>query len=265
MDDNNEVWISGVVSIGIETGDIFQPCVYHISNGISTSYHLDNGDNLPELEGPVGNHLVGQLSDGMIFVVAKTSNGIEIKNFNGSSWEDFHTFNSSEVGQSYWGLWVDENNNILLGGAKDNETAQIAKFCNGNWTFYDLPEADGFPSVIYDLMVDSQSRLWVAGNVGLGSVPYVPTTCQTTSTNPPLNKEICSNLHYQQGVITLLDCDEFNFNSLEYQIYDSVGKKVKNASVSGSSFFIGELPSGLYFINLQKNKISTQTLKFIAK
>ena len=264
VDDNNDVWVSGVVSIGIETGDVFQPCVYQISNGVSTSYHFDLGDNLPELEGPVGNHLIGQLSDGKVFIVGKTGSGIEIKSFNGTSWDDLNTFNSSEVGQSYWGLWVDENDNILLGGAKDNASAQIAKYCNGDWTFYDLPEVDGFPSVIYDLMVDSQSRLWFAGNVGLGSVPYVSTSCKTTSTRSIKNQLICSSLNYKEGNITLLNCTTSELNSLQFQIYDSTGKQVKNGTISNTSFFIGQLSSGLYFAHLRKNNSITQTLKFIA-
>ena len=47
--DNNDIWISGTPSIGIETGTVTQPCVHRISNGIISSFHFENGDNLPKV------------------------------------------------------------------------------------------------------------------------------------------------------------------------------------------------------------------------
>jgi len=265
IDDDNKKWVSGIVSVGFDTGIVEQPCVYQINDNNLNAYHFEEGDNLPELEAFSGYHLMGQLSDGTIILIGRTNNGIEIKNFNGTSWDDYHTFNSPEVGQSYWGLWIDENDNILLGGAKDNETAQIAKYCNGVWTFYDLPEADGFPSVIYNLMVDSQSRLWFAGNIGLGSVPYVSTICQTTSTQSVNQTKICSRINYQQGQLTLWDCGDYDTNSLDFHIYNSVGMFIKTGKLARSTHFVGQLAAGVYFIHLQNKDQENQILRFIAK
>ena len=265
IDDNQDTWVSGTVSVGIESGIVEQPCVYYFSDIASEVFHFEEDDNLPELEAFSGQHLIGQLSDGTIILVGKTANGIEIKNFNGTSWDDFNTFNSPEVGMSYWGLWIDENDNILLGGAKDNETSQIAKFCNGDWTFYDLPEADGFPPVIFDLMVDNQSRLWFTGNVGLGSVPYTPTTCQTTHTKSLVDNKICSSVNYHNGFLTLMDCQSNNVNGVSYQLFDAAGKSIHTGSINSSSQFIGQLNSGLYFIHLKQNKSNIQTLKLFVK
>ena len=166
---------------------------------------------------------------------------------------------------SYWGIWIDENDNILLGGSKDNETAQIAKFCShtSEWTFYDLPESSGFPSVIYDLMVDSQSRLWFTGNIGLASVPYTPTTCLTSSTETTFKSELCASVSFQQGFINFHDCEKILNGNLQFDLYDSVGRLLDHREISAASIFVDDLTAGVYYVQLIDEKNLPQVIKMI--
>ncbi len=260
VDSDNTVWISGTYSIGIESGIVDQPCVFRIADGESTAFHFLDGDNLPEIYG--GYHLIDQLPDGTLFIAGKTEDAIVMKTFDGTAWQDWVSYTGPEVGTSYWDVHVDVNGNILLGGEKEDGIAQIAKYCQGEWTFYDLPEEDSFPGVIFELLVDSQSRLWIVGANGLASVPYTPTTCLTVDVEDPVETPTTKPyLSYHEGYLSVwnLPADQ----SLQaISIYDPLGQQVGNYQWSGQPLFVGKLPAGTYAAQMQMRE-QRQSVLFV--
>jgi|GEM_PF-4581086 len=256
--DDNDIWISGVYSVGIETGIITQPCVYRISNGTSSSFHVNNGDNLPELSG--GQHLIAELADGTVLIAGKTTTGLVINKFDGSGWVHYATYNGSDVGDAFWGICVDHSDNIFIAGRKNATTSQIVKLCNGEWTVYDLPEADGFPNAIFDIFVDSQSRLWIAGDKALCSLEYIASNCLTTDIQDNIQSPVCEKMWYDQGYLHLEDCPSL-ISGAQIKVYDTSGRLVVQQSVSESSVYLGRLNKGIYFVQLYAADLPVQFSK----
>lgn len=256
--DDNDIWISGVYSVGIETGIITQPCVYRISNGTSSSFHVNNGDNLPVLSG--GQHLITQLADGTVLLAGKTTDGVVLHKFDGTGWGHYATYNGSDVGDAFWGICVDHSDNIFIAGSKNATTSQILKLCNGAWTVYNLPEEDGFPRAIFDVFVDSQSRLWIAGDKALCSLPYASSYCLTTDIQDHMPAMVCQKIWYDQGYLNVENCPASNVD-FQVRIYDTSGRLLINQQELQSPLYVGILTKGIYFVQLQADGMPLQYSK----
>lgn len=247
---SNEAWFTDAPKADIHNfNNVHQPCVTQVSNWNGTAYHADNGSNLPifNVFTPFqGFHLINELSDGTLFIAGKTANGIELKTYDGSDWVDWTSYGGPEVAISYTCVWVDENDNIFLGGSKDATTSQIAKFCNSDWTFYNLPESMGFPHIIQDILIDQSSRMWIAGANGLCSLDYISVPCMITETETStiqLNVE----MYFSGEFLVITGLPE----PKSFEILNMLGQSVSNGIVNRTFGRIGDLKTGVYGVRIR--------------
>lgn len=248
---NNDIWFTNGPSADIHNFNIvIQPCAFRVSSGNGEAFHVDFGVNLPVFDLFVpfqGFHLVNEMSDGTVFIAGKTSNGIELKTFNGSDWVDWVSYGGPEVANSYTCVWVDENDNILFGGSKNATTSQIAKYCNENWTFYDLPESMGFPNTINDIMIDNSGTLWiVGGSTGLCSLEYTSVPCLITSTE--INEAASEySIYFSDNKLVVAGLQDL----LTFEIINVLGQSISKGVINEEVAQVGHLDTGIYTVRIQ--------------
>ena len=259
IDSENNIWITGTYLIGIETGFIHQPCVFRITEDSVYSFHINNGDNLPILS--AGYHLINELSDGSILIFGRTIDGIEVKIYNGSGWDNLSNYNSSssEVAKGFLDICIDGNDNILLAGYNESNSSQIAKYCNSDWNFYNLPDSNGFPSQIYSIFIDSQNRLWIAGS-SLCSMDYSSSNCQTVNTS---NLQISNFLKYKisNDYIEFINIENYE-GIIDYKVFNLLGDRLLCGKAINKSICIRNIANGIYFLNLTTKTGKTESIKF---
>ena len=264
---SSDTWITGGISKNIDLGTIYQPCVYQIKEDSLSTFHVNEGDNLPVLSASGGNHLMSQLSDESLLMFGKTDNGIEVKKFNGSSWEDFDNYLSSEIDSSaYWGIYTEENNSIWLCGSKHltNAISQIVNYCNGQWTVYNLPESDGFPSALHDVLIDDD-ELWVVGNTGIMMVELLEESCTSTSIKEfQDSKSHCESITYNNQYISINGCTNIEY-PLKYNLVNNLGQNITTGIMTYEKVMIKSLATGIYFFQIKDEKNNFKTFKFLVK
>lgn len=260
-----DTWISGGVTLGIESGIIYQPCVYQISGDTVVSFHFETDDNVPKLDGGSGYHLLSELADGSLLLFGRTAIGIEVKKFNGTGWDDFDLFESNEVENSgYYGIYRAENDAVWLCGPKGQITSQIVKYCDGNWTVYDLPMSEGFPSSLYDILVDGD-ELWAVGNVGICQVTLPEENCGIIDNlNTPVKEKLCESVTYDNGQLTLHSCSDQTF-PLQYILVNTMGQIVKSGNFYSRAEEVGLMESGIYILQLKNKQGNFSSVKMLVK
>ena len=262
--DSGETWITGGISINIDLGIIYQPCIYHIKGDSTNTYHLNEGDNIPELNTD-GYHLVSQINDGSILLFGSTNNGIEVKIFNGSNWDDFDSYTSNEVqGSKYFNIYTEDDNTIWLCGSKTTfeNTSQLVKYCKGEWTVYNLPESDGFPSDFRDVLIDG-TDLWAVGITGIWKVEIPEDSCENTSRINFSEENQCKSISYEYSHIQLHECNK-NIFPLKYLLINSLGQTIKSGTMNSDKEVLNIEGNGIFYFRVEGKNNEVNTFKILA-
>ncbi len=257
---NNDVWISGTYTNGVD-GMAVQPCVFRVVNNTATAFRENNGHLVPHLaESTYTHHLIGELSDSTIFIVGRGFK-LELKKFVNGNWVPWASKSvmGTGVGNKLNSLWVDKNNNVLIGATQLSGKPQIIKYCAGNFTLFNFPANVGFP-LINDLMVDAHNNIWLVGNSGICSSPYNLTDCSIVSQTELAPQAICQKLYYAESSLFVDGCG-FDAPTLHYRMFNVVGQLIKSGTINGQSSFIGALQQGVYFVALQLDDGTKQLVK----
>ena len=192
-----------------------------------------------------------------------------LSKFNGTAWTNYKPSNSN-LTTGYVSAIAFRNNEVWVGTGfcgQVSDNKGLFKFDGTNWTSY-VNDTKTFPGTcVFDLAVDKNNNLWIAGANILTKVDFNPTAVEETEKLPltfVLKQNYPNPFNPSTKIKFSVPVETRHASSLQYvtlKVHDLLGREVTtliNEEESPGNYevqFDGtSLPSGVYFYTLNANE-----------
>ncbi len=172
---------------------------------------------------------------------ASPAGGLFLDNAFGGPWTNFNVSNSLLPSNGLTSVVINQDQTVFIGSEQNG----LIIYFGNNWFNFDVINSGLPDSHLLSLAVENNNTLWL-GTYNQGLVKMVGNYAEITNSIKSHNFNVYPNP--SQGIINI---DIGELQDLNYQLFDSFGREIKNGLLLGGDFSISieNLENGFYYLN----------------
>jgi ligand-binding sensor domain-containing protein len=287
IDQNDHIWASTIKGLAKYDGanwTVYNTSNSGIPNDTIAALALDKSDNIwigtdsrglakfDRKEWTIYNENNSGLPSSYIFTLKFDKSGNlwigtykGLTKFDGANWTVYNTSNSKIPDNYVSTIAIDSSNNLWFCNYIGGQSYGLVKFDGvNNWTFYNSSNSGLRSDDIHALTFDIAGNLWIGVSssdiekTGICIFKEGGVILSTDEDN--IFVESVKPYVYPNPVKDKFQIMNHDYNS--YTILDLTGQEIQSGLLSNNEIYVGNIPNGIYFLNL-KSGINLLYLKFL--